>query len=99
MSWLIVTLSAFPLYFGYDTLFTPSQAVKIVRRTNPRDKIKLLRKSHQQQPWPPPLSSTEQSIRKEISIMKRCCHANQVRLLEVIDDPQHDKIYLGKSPI
>ena len=29
--------------------------------------------------------------------MKKCRHANIVRLFEVIDDPQHDKIFLGES--
>ena len=28
--------------------------------------------------------------------MKRCRHANIASLFEVIDDPQHDKIYLGQ---
>ena len=28
--------------------------------------------------------------------MKRCRHANIARLFEVIDDPQQDKIYLGR---
>lgn len=27
--------------------------------------------------------------------MKKCRHPNVVRLLEVIDDPQQDKIYMG----
>jgi hypothetical protein len=45
----------------------------------------------------PPLSSTEHSIRKEIAVMKKCRHANIVRLFEVIDDPQQDKIFLGEA--
>jgi hypothetical protein len=28
--------------------------------------------------------------------MKHCRHGHQVRLLEVIDDPHQDKIYMGK---
>ncbi|EDR08829.1 uncharacterized protein LACBIDRAFT_162730, partial [Laccaria bicolor S238N-H82] len=39
-------------------------------------------------------SSTENSIRKEIAIMRKCRHPNLVRLLEVIDDPRQEKIYI-----
>jgi len=67
-------------------------AVKAVRRCHPRDKIKLLRKCNQS--GAPP-SSPDQSIRKEIAIMKKCRHINLVRLLEVIDDLRQDKIYLA----
>ncbi|KAG5651204.1 hypothetical protein H0H81_009513 [Sphagnurus paluster] len=72
-------------------------ALKIVKRNNPRDRIKLLRRNHQQnarQRETPALSSTEHSIRKEIAVMKKCRHANIARLFEVIDDPEQDKIYL-----
>lgn len=34
------------------------------------------------------------NIRKEIAIMKACSHPNIVRLYEVIDDPEENKIYL-----
>jgi serine/threonine protein kinase len=37
-----------------------------------------------------------QKIRREIAIMKKCIHPNVVRLIEVIDDPDVRKIYLGK---
>jgi hypothetical protein len=76
-----------------------SQAVKVVRRTNPRDKIKLLRKTYQQsegQDGAPIMSSTMNNIRKEIAIMKKCRHVNLVRLVEVIDDPQVEKIFMGE---
>ncbi|PPQ97382.1 hypothetical protein CVT26_006616 [Gymnopilus dilepis] len=71
-------------------------AVKAVRRTNPRDKMKLLRRNYQQesQNGRPPLNSTMNSIRKEIAIMKKCRHGNVVRLIEVIDDSQDEKIYM-----
>ena len=36
-------------------------------------------------------------IKKEIAILKKCNHPHIVRLFEVIDDPQSDKIYLGKK--
>jgi len=41
------------------------------------------------------MSSTMNNIRKEIAIMKKCRHMNLVRLVEVIDDPQAEKIYMG----
>lgn len=41
--------------------------------------------------------SNEQKIRREIAIMKKCIHPNVVRLIEVIDDPNARKIYLGKD--
>jgi len=70
-----------------------------MKRNNPRDRIKLLRRNHQtlRDREVPAFSSTEQSIRKEIAVMKKCRHANIARLFEVIDDPQQDKIYLGES--
>lgn len=43
------------------------------------------------------LTSTEQKIRKEIAIMKKCRHAHVVRLYEVIDDKIQSKIYMGVS--
>lgn len=72
-------------------------AVKGVRRRDPRDKIKLLRKNYQEQDpttGKMKLNTTENSIRKEIAVMRRCRHPNIVTLLEVIDDPQQEKIYL-----
>ena len=73
--------------------------MKAIRRTNPRDKIKLLRKNYQQsegQDGAPVVSSTMNNIRKEIAIMKKCRHMNLVRLVEVIDDPGAEKIYMGE---
>ncbi len=78
-----------------------SQAIKVVKRSNPKDKIKLLRRNYQQSETTFGsdrqflLNSTENSIRKEIAIMKKCRHPNIVRTLEVIDDPRQDKIYMG----
>ena len=76
-----------------------SQAMKVVRRTSPRDKIKKLRKSYQQHfshNEKAPMSTTEHGIQKEIIIMKKCYHPNLVRLFEVIDDPQQEKIYISE---
>jgi SNF1-activating kinase 1 len=59
--------------------------------------MKLLRKNYQQgegQDGAPIMSSTMNNIRKEIAIMKKCRHMNLVRLVEVIDDSQAEKIYM-----
>ena len=43
-------------------------------------------------------SSTDghlRAIRREIAILKKCVHTHVVRLREVIDDPQAEKIYMG----
>ena len=91
--------SASSFFLLYFVLNNTSQAVKAIRRTNPRDKIKLLRKNYQQnegQDGPPIMSSTMNNIRKEIAIMKKCRHMNLAHLVEVIDDPQADKIYMGE---
>ncbi|EMD33852.1 hypothetical protein CERSUDRAFT_56057 [Gelatoporia subvermispora B] len=40
------------------------------------------------------LGSTEQKIKKEIAIMKKCNHPHVVRLLEVVDDQLHERIYM-----
>lgn len=71
-----------------------------MRRKDPKaDKLKLLRKSNiEKSPHTPiteRLSSTENKIRKEVAIMKKCRHAHVVRLLEVIDDKLAQKIYLS----
>jgi hypothetical protein len=82
-----------------------SQAIKVVKRNNPRaNRLRELRR--QQSTFPPsdhtPLtarvSSTETKIRKEIAIMKKCRHANVVMLVEVIDDPISERIFMGNVP-
>ncbi len=35
-----------------------------------------------------------EKIKREIAILKKCCHPHIVGLKEVIDDPSSDKIYL-----
>ncbi|KAF8622768.1 hypothetical protein AX15_006853 [Amanita polypyramis BW_CC] len=70
-------------------------AMKVVRRTTSRDKMKMLRRSYQQYDnHNQPMSTTEHGIQKEIAIMKRCRHPNLVDLFEVIDDRRQEKIYI-----
>ena len=39
----------------------------------------------------------ENKIKREIAIMKKCCHPNIVNLIEVIDNPNSQKVYLGND--
>lgn len=78
----------------------PFQAMKSIKRVNPRDKYELLRKGHL--PRSPnglsvadKVNTTEEKIRKEIAIMKKLRHPHVVRLYEVIDDRMREKIYIG----
>ncbi|KZT67426.1 kinase-like protein, partial [Daedalea quercina L-15889] len=76
-------------------------ALKVVKRKNPKaDKMSKFRKQNQNLPTSPhlpltdKLGTTEHKIRKEIAIMKKCNHPHIVKLLEVIDDNLHEKIYM-----
>ena len=40
----------------------------------------------------------ENKIKREIAIMKKCQHPNIVNLIEVIDNPNSQKVYLGTFP-
>jgi SNF1-activating kinase 1 len=40
----------------------------------------------------------ENKIKREIAIMKKCHHPNIVNLIEVIDNPNSQKVYLGTLP-
>lgn len=78
------------------------QAIKAVKRKNPKvDRMSKLRKRNlptsQHMRLTDQLGSTEQKIKKEIAIMKKCKHPHVVRLLEVIDDQLHERIYMGMS--
>ena len=35
------------------------------------------------------------NVKREVAVMKKLHHPNCVRLFEVIDDPDNDKLYLG----
>ena len=37
-------------------------------------------------------------IYREIAILKKLDHPNIVKLVEVLDDPMEDKLYMGKIP-
>jgi serine/threonine protein kinase len=63
--------------------------VKAVKKVTKRDKYNLLRRGVAED------DNTLWSIQREIAIMKRCRHANVVRLVEIIDDPSADKIYIS----
>ena len=41
------------------------------------------------------MRTTEDKIKREIAIMKKCHHSNVVQLKEVIDDPHNKRIFLG----
>lgn len=38
-----------------------------------------------------------QKVYREIAIMKKLDHPNVVKLVEVLDDPEDDNLYMGKS--
>lgn len=71
--------------------------MKVVRKNNNRDRMKLLRRTYQQEnpDGQPAMNSTLNSIRKEIALMQKLRHANVVRLVEVLDNPSDEKIYIG----
>ena len=37
-----------------------------------------------------------QKVHREIAIMKKLDHPNVVKLVEVLDDPEDDNLYMGK---
>ncbi|KAG2212362.1 hypothetical protein INT47_001723 [Mucor saturninus] len=77
-----------------DTITGDLVAIKIVDKKNRRRQMgySLLRGSQQQQLHVS--KENENKIRREIAILKKCCHPNVVKLREVIDDPTSRKIYL-----
>ena len=40
-----------------------------------------------------------QKVHREIAIMKKLDHPNVVKLVEVLDDPEDDNLYMGKSGV
>jgi serine/threonine protein kinase len=74
------------------------QVVKAVKRKNAsRDRYQMLKRNYQRKmaEGDKVMLSTEQSILREIAIMKACRHAHIVRLLAVVDDPKRNCIYMS----
>ncbi|KAI0833546.1 kinase-like domain-containing protein [Trametes gibbosa] len=87
------------VYLALDTVSDNMDvAIKCVSRKSKSDRMSKLRKRNlprsSNTPLVDQLGSTEHKIRKEIAIMKKLNHPHVVRLLEVIDDPLRDKIYM-----
>jgi len=40
-----------------------------------------------------------QDLLREIAIMKKLNHPNVIKLYEVLDDPEEDKMYLSKQVV
>ncbi|KAJ3724608.1 kinase-like domain-containing protein [Lentinula raphanica] len=67
--------------------------VKAVRRKTAghEDKYRQLKRNYQAGQN---LLNGELSIRKEVAVLKSCRHPHIVQLFEVIDDPNHDRVFL-----
>ena len=73
--------------------------MKRIKRVNQQEKkMKSLKRNYQKEVerGNPVMDSAMNSIRKEIEILNNCRHPNVVRLLEVIDDAEDNKVYLSK---
>lgn len=71
--------------------------VKLARTMDSNEMValKILPKTMRARLGRPESSTTQEAVvRREIAILKKCVHPHVVRLREVIDDPQADKIYL-----
>ena len=66
---------------GRDLMSNEYVAIKIVERHSRPRLGKVVRQS-------------DEKVRREIAILKKCRHPNVVRLIEVIDDPASKKVYL-----
>ncbi|KAI0649052.1 kinase-like domain-containing protein [Trametes meyenii] len=87
------------VFLAHDTTVADTKvAIKCVARKSKSDRMNKLRRRNlpraSNTPLVDQLGSTEHKIRKEIAIMKKLNHPHVVRLLEVIDDPLNDKIYM-----
>jgi SNF1-activating kinase 1 len=61
-----------------------AQAMKIMRKRADKPRFRGL---HQADP--------QQSVNREIAVLKKCSHPNIVQLIEVIDNPELKKVYLS----
>ncbi|KAI0359800.1 kinase-like protein [Trametes cingulata] len=87
------------VYLARDTTMDNMDvAIKCVSRKSKSDRMSKLRRRNlpraNNTPLVDQLGSTEHKIRKEIAIMKKLNHPHVVRLLEVIDDPLNEKIFM-----
>jgi SNF1-activating kinase 1 len=81
------------------------QAIKIVERVPKHKKLGLNSKPFAGRPHAragpgavtQAMRTTEDKIRREIAIMKKCHHPHVVQLREVIDDPHNKRIFLGEQ--
>ena len=77
------------VFLGVDTTNAATRAVKVIKRpsslqgvgtsTGLKSRVAEIKSD---------------MLRNEIAIMKQCRHRNVVALYEVIDDPEHDELYL-----
>jgi hypothetical protein len=86
--------------YPYDFFFS-IQAIKVVNQKNPReDKAQKLRQNRPSQGPNARLKEqygiTYYKVKKEIAIMKKLHHPHVVRLLEVINDDQRERIFMGR---
>jgi serine/threonine protein kinase len=60
--------------------------------------LKIVKKKHKIHRWSEAFDEQNslEKIKKEVAILKKCIHPNILRLYEVIDDPDSEKIYLSK---
>lgn len=93
---LVVSLSFYFLFFTPNQKKNSLKAIKIVDKQSRRRQLgySALRAKSTGQDSTPYMES-EQKIRREIAILKKCVHPHVVRLREVIDDPASRKIYLA----
>lgn len=70
--------------------------VKLVRskESNNLYALKIFNRSLLKRIGPSTGGNTVHQVQGEIAVMKKLRHTNIVQLFEVIDDPQHDKLYL-----
>ncbi|GAC96544.1 likely protein kinase [Pseudozyma hubeiensis SY62] len=74
---------------------SPSASAFGLSRRQPSDRdVERRREKEREKARKALLWTTDQKVRREIAIMKKCSHDNVVQLKEVIDDPQSKKIFM-----
>lgn len=68
-------------------------AVKILNKS----KLKKKREFYVDENGANRVKDALENVRKEIAIMKKMRHNNIIRLFEVLDNPDSNKIYMGKA--